>query len=154
MQTYFQEYLKILQTCHTDILKAVDGLPSAALDWVPGKEMNSINVLVFHLTGAEQYWISDVTAQKPTTRDRDAEFKVHDVDVSILKKRLEDNLTFATSVLETLNLTDMESPRISPRDGREVTVAWALLHALEHSMLHLGQIQLTRQLWEQKEQAS
>jgi uncharacterized damage-inducible protein DinB len=154
MQTYFQEYLKILQTCHTDILKAVDGLPSTALDWVPGKEMNSINVLVFHLTGAEQYWISDVTAQKPTTRDRDAEFKVHDVDVSILKKRLEDNLTFATSVLETLNLTDMESPRISPRDGREVTVAWALLHALEHSMLHLGQIQLTRQLWEQKEQAS
>lgn len=154
MQTYFQEYLKILQTCHTDILKAVDGLPSAALDWVPGKEMNSINVLVFHLTGAEQYWISDVTAQKPTTRDRDAEFKVHDVDVSVLKKRLEDNLTFAASVLETLNLTDLESPRISPRDGREVTVAWALLHALEHSMLHLGQIQLTRQLWEQKEQAS
>jgi uncharacterized damage-inducible protein DinB len=154
MQTYYQEYLKILQTCHTDILKAVDGLPSAALDWVPGKEMNSINVLVFHLTGAEQYWISDVTAQKPTTRDRDAEFKVHDVDVSVLKKRLEDNLIFATSVLETLNLTDMESPRISPRDGREVTVAWALLHALEHSMLHLGQIQLTRQLWEQKEQAS
>ena len=154
MQTYFQEYLKILQTCHTDILKAVDGLPSTALDWVPGKEMNSINVLVFHLTGAEQYWISDVTAQKPTSRDRDAEFKVHGVDVSVLKKRLEDNLTFAASVLETLNLTDMESPRISPRDGREVTVAWALLHALEHSMLHLGQIQLTRQLWEQKEQAS
>jgi uncharacterized damage-inducible protein DinB len=154
MQTYFQEYLKILQTCHTDILKAVDGLPSAALDWVPGKEMNSINVLVFHLTGAEQYWISDVTAQKPTSRDRDAEFKVHDVDVSVLKKRLEDNLTFVGSVLETLNLTDLESPRISPRDGREVTVAWALLHALEHSMLHLGQIQLTRQLWEQKEQAS
>ena len=154
MQTYFQEYLKILQTCHTDILKAVDGLPPAALDWVPGQEMNSINVLVFHLTGAEQYWISDVTAQKPTSRDRDAEFKVHGVDVSVLKKRLEDNITLAASVLEPLNLTDMESPRISPRDGREVTVAWALLHALEHSMLHLGQIQLTRQLWEQKEQAS
>jgi hypothetical protein len=28
-------------------------------------------------------------------------------------------------------------------------VAWALLHALEHTTLHLGQIQLTRQLWEQ-----
>ncbi len=154
MQTYFQEYLKILQTCHTDILKAVDGLPSAGLDWVPGKEMNSINVLVFHLTGAEQYWISDVTAQKPTSRDRDAEFKVHDVDVIVLKKRLEDNITLAAGVLDTLNLTDLESPRISPRDGREVTVAWALLHALEHSMLHLGQIQLTRQLWEQKEKVS
>ncbi len=154
MQTYFQEYLKILQTCHTDILKAVDGLPSAALDWVPGQEMNSINVLVFHLTGAEQYWISDVAAQRPSQRDRDAEFKIHSVDVGVLKKRLEDNITLAASVLETLNLTDLESPRISPRDGREVTVAWALLHALEHSMLHLGQIQLTRQLWEQKEKVS
>jgi len=154
MQTYFQEYLKILQTCHTDILKAVDVLPSAALDWVPGKEMNSINVLVFHLTGAEQYWISDVAAQTPSQRDRDAEFNVHGVDVSVLKKRLEDNITLAAGVLDTLNLTDLESPRISPRDGREVTVAWALLHALEHSMLHLGQIQLTRQLWEQKDKVS
>ncbi len=153
MQIYFQDYLKILSTCHTDILKALDGLPSAALDWVPGQEMNSINVLVFHLTGAEQYWISDVAAQEPSQRDRDAEFKVHDVDVNLLKKRLEDNLTFAASVLDKFILTDLELPRISPRDGREVTVAWALLHALEHSMLHLGQIQLTRQLWEQKERA-
>ncbi|MBE0669020.1 MAG: DinB family protein [Anaerolineales bacterium] len=154
MQTYFQEYLKILQTCHTDILKGVDGLQSVALDWVPGQDMNSINVLVFHLTGAEQYWISDVAAQKPSQRDRDAEFKVHSVDVSVLKKRLEDNLTFAASVLDTFDLADLGLSRISPRDGREVTVAWALLHALEHSMLHLGQIQLTRQLWEQREQAS
>lgn len=154
MQTYFQDYLKILGTCHADILKALDGLPSSALDWVSGQEMNSINVLVFHLTGAEQYWISDVAAQEPSLRDRDAEFKVHGVDVNILKKRLEDNLTFATNALDTLNLADLESPRISPRDGREVTVAWALLHALEHSMLHLGQIQLTRQLWEQKERST
>jgi uncharacterized damage-inducible protein DinB len=113
--------------------------------------MNSISVLVFHLTGAEQYWISDVAAQEPTQRDRDAEFKIHGVDVSVLKKRLEDNITLASNVLGALDLTDLESPRISPRNGQECTVAWALLHALEHSMLHLGQIQLTRQLWEQKE---
>ncbi len=40
--------------------------------------------------------------------------------------------------------------RTDPRDGREYTVAWALFHALEHTALHLGQMQLTRQLWEQQ----
>ena len=149
MQTFFKEYLNILQTCHADILKALDGLPPAALDWILGPDMNSISVLVFHLTGAERYWIGDVAAQDPTARDRDAEFKVHEVGVDVLKKRLTDNMEYERAALEKLTIQDLETTRVSPRDGREFTVAWALLHALEHSTLHLGQIQLTRQLWEQ-----
>ena len=149
MQTYFKEYLNILQTCHADILKALDGLPPAALDWIPGPDMNSISVLVFHLTGAERYWIGDVAAQDPTVRDRDAEFKVHEIGVDILKKRLTDNTEYARIALEKFTIQDLEATRVSARDGREFTVAWALIHALEHSTLHLGQIQLTRQLWEQ-----
>jgi hypothetical protein len=43
----------------------------------------------------------------------------------------------------------LESTRVRPRDGHEFTMAWALLHALDHATLHLGQIQITRQLWEQ-----
>ncbi len=154
MQTYFQEYLKVLGTCHTDILKALDGLPSAALDWIPGKDMNSISVLVFHLTGAERYWIGDVVARESSHRDRDAEFKIQNMGADILKKRLDDTLAYANHVLDKLQLADLETIRVSSRDGREFTVAWSLLHALEHSMLHLGQIQLTRQLWEQMERAA
>ena len=149
MKTFFEEYLNILQTCHADILKALDGLPPAALDWIPGPDMNSISVLVFHLTGAERYWIGDVAAQDPTERDRDAEFKVHEVEVDVLKKRLTDNTEYARIALEKFTIQDLEATRVSARDGREFTVAWALLHALEHDTLHLGQIQLTRQLWEQ-----
>ena len=149
MQTFFEEYLNILQTCHADILKALDGLPPAALDWIPGPDMNSISVLVFHLTGAERYWIGDVAAQDPTERDRDAEFKVHEVEVDVLKKRLTDNTEYARIALEKFTIQDLEATRVSARDGREFTMAWALNHALEHSTLHLGQIQLTRQLWEQ-----
>ena len=150
MQTFFEEYLNILQTCHADILKALDGLPPAALDWILGPDMNSISVLVFHLTGAERYWIGDVAAQDPTERDRDAEFKVHEVGVHVLKKRLTDNTEYARIALEKFTIQDLEATRVSARDGREFTVAWALIHALEHDTLHLGQIQLTRQLWEQE----
>ena len=147
MQTFFKEYLNILEACHTDILKALDGLPSAALDWISGSDINSISVLVFHLTGAERYWIGDVAAQDPTERDRDAEFRVHDVEMDVLKKRLTDNLEYARTALEKFTVQDLETTRVSPRDGRKFTVAWVLLHALEHDTLHLGHIQITRQLW-------
>ena len=149
MQTFFQEYLSLLQDCHNHILEALDGLPPAALDWVPGHEMNSISVLVFHLTGAERFWIGDVAAQDPTERDRDAEFKVHDVELDVLKKRLANNLEYARTTLDKFTIQDLETTRVSARDGREFTVAWALLHALDHANVHLGQIEITRQLWEQ-----
>lgn len=151
MQTFFKDYLNLLQDCHDQILKALEGLPPAALDWSPGHEMNSISVLVFHLTGAERYWIGDVAARDPTARDRDAEFRVHDMGMELLKRRLTDNLDYTRNALEKMSLPDLESTRLSPSSGREFTVAWALLHALEHATEHKGQIQLTRQLWEQKE---
>jgi uncharacterized damage-inducible protein DinB len=147
MQTFFKDYLDILQACHTDILKALDGLPTAALDWISGPEMNSISILVFHLTGAERYWIGDVAAQEPSDRDRDSEFKIRDLGMGAIKKRLDDSLAYARKTLEKLTLQDLEESRTSPRDGRKFTVAWALLHTLEHATLHLGHIQITRQLW-------
>ncbi|HET9589456.1 MAG TPA: DinB family protein [Anaerolineales bacterium] len=149
MQTFFAEYLSLLGDCHNEILESLEGMPPAALDWTPGPEMNSISVLVFHLTGAERYWIGDVAAQDPKERDRDAEFRVRDVGMDVLKKRLADPLEYARSTLETFTLRDLEATRVSARDGRNFSVAWALLHALEHATLHLGQIQITRQLWEQ-----
>ena len=149
MQTFFNEYLNLLQKCHNEIIDALDGLPPAALDWTLGPDTNSISVLVFHLTGAERFWIGDVAAQDPTGRDRDAEFRVRDVRVDILKKRLEDNMEYARTTLEKFTIQDLKTMRVSVKDGREFTVAWALLHALEHTSVHLGQIQLNRQLWEQ-----
>jgi uncharacterized damage-inducible protein DinB len=154
MQTFFLDYLNLLRERHNDILEALEGLPSNALDWTPGPNRNSISVLVTHLTGAERYWIGDVAAQDPSERDRDAEFRVHDVDMDVLKKRLVDNLEYARDNLDKLTIQDLQTTHVSGRDGHTFTVAWALLHALEHATLHLGQIQLTRQLWEQSKDRS
>jgi hypothetical protein len=54
--------------------------------------------------------------------------------------------------LEKLTLKDLETLSISPRDGRKLTVAWALAHALEHTALHAGHMQIMRQLWEQRDE--
>ena len=149
MQTLFIDYLNLLQKCHDNIRKTMDGLPPEALDWVPGAEMNSICVLVYHITGAERFWIGDVAAQEPSNRDRDAEFKVKNLGGEFLRKRLDDSFAYASSILEKLTLQDLETPRTTARGT--FTVGWALLHALEHSHLHLGHLEITRQLWDQRQ---
>ena len=68
VQPFVEDYLERLQDLHGAIERAIEGLPQAALDWVPGPDMNS------------------------------------------------------------------------------------LAHALEHTALHLGHIQITRQLWEQRQE--
>ena len=150
MQTYFADYYSLLQSCHNDIHKALEGLPPEALDWVPGKDMNTISVLVFHLTGAERFWIGDVAAQEPSDRNRESEFKVKALGTDALKKRLDEALAYVNTALEEFTLQNLEIQRRLPQADREYTVGWALLHALEHATEHKGQIQLTRQLWEQK----
>ena len=150
MQSFFTNYLDLLQDCHNGILEALEGLSQDGLDWIPGQDMNSIGVLLAHITGSERYWIGDIAAQESSNRDRDAEFRVRGLEADVFRKRLADTLEYALNVLDRMSLQDLESMRVSPGDGREYTVAWALLHALEHATSHLGQIQITRQLWEQK----
>ena len=153
MQPFFADYLDRLQELHENILQAIEGLPPDALDWTPGPGMNSLCVLVVHVSGAERYWIGDVVARDPSDRDRAAEFRVQGLDAAALENRLADTLVYTRGVLETLTLEDLETIRISPRDGRRFTVAWSLAHALEHTAIHVGHIQITRQLWEQQEAA-
>ena len=76
MNVIFEAYLERMGRIYNNILSAIEGLPQAGLDWVPGPDMNSISMLVFHLTGAERYWIGDVVLGDPSNRDRPAEFRV------------------------------------------------------------------------------
>ena len=65
-------YYDRLQTLHQGISEAIADLPQEALDWEPAPSMNSVTVLVVHLTGAERYWIGDVAGQDPSGRIRSA----------------------------------------------------------------------------------
>jgi uncharacterized damage-inducible protein DinB len=150
MSTFFEDLLDRFHELHADIAKSLEGLPVEALDWKPGPETNSINVLVVHLTGAERYWIEAVALGEPTERVRDEEFLAHGLSAVDLKERLAAEDDFTRRALARFNLPDLEESRKSPRNEKTFNVGWCLAHALEHSALHLGQIQLTRQLWEQK----
>ncbi len=147
MEKFFEEYLTVLENCHNNVLNAVAGLSQSALNWKPGPDMNSIAVLIYHLTGAERFWTGDVVDQTPSGRDREAEFKVSRVGLDVLKSRLDESLGHVRQAVQKLSLKDLAEKRLTP-DGRTVTVSWALLHAVEHASLHLGHIEVTRQMWQ------
>ena len=148
MDTFIADYLERLDTLHQDIKKTVEDLPQNALDWVPGPDMNSLAVLVAHTAGSLRYWIGDVAGKDPSGRDRPGEFRTHGVELIALNGKLAASFDYARDFLPALGYQDLSSIRISPLHDRQVTVGWALAHALEHTALHTGHIQLTRQLWD------
>lgn len=146
MIQFFADYVDNLADLHTDIMKAVRHLPAEALDWVPFPDGNSLSILIAHTAGAEKFWLGDVVANEPSGRDRPAEFRAKNLTLQDLEARLNESLGYAELVLGKLGLEDLEAVRIDPRDGQDVTVAWGMQHTLKHTALHLGHIQITRQL--------
>jgi hypothetical protein len=152
MERFFQDLYDRFRELHGGMEHVLQGLPQEALDWVPGDDTNSLAVLAAHVAGSGRYWVGDVVAGEPSGRDRDAEFRVRGLGAAQHVERLRDSLRFSHGVLERLSLEDLSALRTLPGNPREFTVGWALAHALEHTALHLGHMQLTRQMWEQQAQ--
>ena len=151
MHQFFQDYLHRLTDLHQDILNSIQDLPAEALDWIPiqqtNGEMNSINILVTHICGSERYWIGDIACGDDSNRVRAEEFKVSGINSSELITKINLATQYAESALQKLNIEDIPLEKSQMQDGRPITVGWALLHALEHAAIHLGHIQITRQMW-------
>jgi uncharacterized damage-inducible protein DinB len=143
-------YFEKLSGLHEGFKREINSLPTAALDWSPGEGMNSIAVLTAHTAGAARFIIGEVVGGQPAGRDRDAEFQARNLDGAAFSAYLDDALAQHEQVLAALQLVDLEAIRFSTRHNREVSVMWALAHALDHTATHLGHAQITRQLWERR----
>lgn len=146
---FFVDYLERLEGLQRWLERtAVQDLPAEAMDWSPGLEMNSVGVLLAHMTGVLHEGI-DIALNVPPSRVRTQEFQTCGVPAAELLRRLDAVIDYARSALPSLGLDDLSKER---KDEDEmITCGWALLHALEHAYLHLGHVQLTCQLWRQRE---
>jgi hypothetical protein len=150
MLRFYEALADRFHELHGDIQRDLDAIPPEALDWKPGPEMNSVSVIIVHLTGAERFLIGDVIMSDPSNRNREAEFHVAGMSKGDLLNRQTETEKYIKAAFEKLNLSDLETERTHPRHGNQVSVAWALLHALEHTATHAGHIQLTVQMWQQR----
>jgi hypothetical protein len=136
MEPFFHDLLNRFDALHEDIKKSIHGLSPEALDWMPAGETNSINVLVTHLAAAEKFWAVDIPLGKDSDRERPKEFLVSGLQ----------------DAFEKMTVADLEQMRHSKQHQKDMTAGWAILHALEHTAIHVGQIQLTVQILERTTQ--
>ena len=146
MIAFYEELYQRFHELHKEITQALEALPDEVMDWKPGEEMNSISVLITHLTGAERFLIGDIIMGEPSNRNREAEFEVDGLEKQALLDRISAVDAYIKSAFEKMSLADLETFRTHPRNGKQVSVSWAILHALEHTGIHLGHIELTIQL--------
>jgi hypothetical protein len=149
MEAVLDAYLANLRELGDGFRQVAADLPPAALDWSPGPEMNSIAVLLAHTAGSLRYWVGEVVGLDPAHRDRPSEFRTAGVGAADLLQRFDDAVEHAEGVLDRLAAADLAASHFAQIQEREVSLAWALDHALAHTGTHLGHVQLTRQLWEQ-----
>ena len=149
MLSEVQTYLDRLRDRRAEMMQVLNGLDPSALDWKPlPSEVNSLAVLGVHCLGSERHWLHEVVGGSKIERDRDAEFRARAVDIAALQAMYAATALESEHVLSQLTESDMDALHGSPPHAH--TARWCILHVVEHYSEHLGQMWLTRQLWENK----
>jgi uncharacterized damage-inducible protein DinB len=107
--------------------------------WRANEGSNSIGNLLLHLEGSTRTWIAGVAGGSLGPRDRQQEFDERErIPRAELVARLRKTLAEADEVLAGLDAGALPERRRTPWE--EVTVFWAVYHAVEHFAMHAGQI--------------
>lgn len=127
------DYLPKIERC-------LEGLSDADVWWRANEGSNSIGNLLLHLEGSTRAWIAGVAGGVHSPRDRQQEFdRREQLPRAELMSRLRHTLAEADGVLARLD-PDVLLERRQAAHGEEVTVLWAVYHAVEHFSMHTGQI--------------
>lgn len=150
MTPELESYRDWIAFLRDQVINLVADAAVESLNWRPieaqaGEATNSLAVMAAHVAGAEHYWVGEVVGGLPTTRMRDTEFAVEAVRVEELLVLLRNTAQETEQVLASLGAGALDETRMAR--GKPVTVRWALVHVIEHTALHMGHLQLTRQLW-------
>ena len=126
------DYLPKIERC-------LEALSDEDVWWRPNEGSNSIGNLLLHLEGSTRAWIIGVAGGSDSPRNRQQEFdqRKH-IPRAALLFRLQQTLAEADRVLAHLDVDVLVERRQAP--GEEVTVLWAVYHAVEHFAMHTGQI--------------
>jgi len=132
-------------------LEQIAGVPDDDLnEWRPLQGLEDVNTfyaLMTHLIGAGEYWILHASAGRPSDRNRPAEFRATGSRIALIQ-RADTWMNETKDYLATLTEEDLN--RMFERGGndpRRWTVAECIMHAVEHTAVHVGHLQIQRQIW-------
>jgi len=149
IETYSQQIRLLL----LGVAACLEGLSEAQLNWRPPVDgANSAYVIAVHTLGNARAWVLGIACGQPIERDRPAEFRAAGRDAAdpvADARRLSAQIETALAALSSSDLDRRlvpAKPLWGEGEPHEISVREALLHVVEHASMHLGQLQITRDL--------
>jgi uncharacterized damage-inducible protein DinB len=148
MDPQVRPFVLSLERLHNDIFDAVEPLTDREVNRAHPRLSNTIGILLRHTAGSERHWIIEVVGGRKVPRNRDAEFGHEPLSKEALVADLRAAYTEVRAVLESLRAEDLtrEIEVQSRGERHKLPAGFALLHSLQHTSYHLGQIQLFKRL--------
>ncbi len=144
-----------LRNIVNDLLATLVGIPEDTFNtWKPaaardgGHEMNTFAALSIHPVSAGEYMTLHAVGGQPSQRVRESEFEATGSPAEIVaryERWLDDVHELMADFTDADLGRESHSERYTEHGWR---VAEILLHALDHTALHAGHLQVQRQLWE------
>jgi len=134
---------------------AIQGLPDEAADWVPAPDANSLTVLTIHCVTSARFFFSEGSGSRGSfavyrAGERSAAFASKGASVGDLIALIDKLQPELEAILAKGDAASLEAriswPSESPSEPERLGVDW-LFRATAHLREHVGQAQLTRDLW-------
>jgi hypothetical protein len=145
--TIYSDYIRSLIDRLMALLEPLDEAQLNEQPPLPGA--NSPYVIATHVLGSARAWVLGIACGQPLRRDRPAEFTSSGVlaDIKSAWRELSRQIEPAVAGLKPADLERELTPQQElwgEGEPQQISVRWALLHQVEHAAIHLGQLQITR----------
>jgi hypothetical protein len=159
MEAPYQAALTVTRESFAMMRQALDGLPPDALDWKPVASANSIAVLVEHSITATRFWMDAGSGRLRSLADyrrgeRADSFRAAGARAPEWQERIDEYLSELETALSSATADDLERVAAWPdvADAPRASGHECLQRAIGHLREHVGQVQLTRDLWLARQQ--
>ena len=141
--------LALFHQVHRQLRDDTEGLDADALNWVPVEGANSISTIITHLVGSEAETLRCVAGMS-SERNRDEEFVRKELTIDGVHRLLADADDLIREIGRHIDAARLRSefalPTLPDEELRS-GLTW-LIGNYGHAREHLGQIQLTKQLYQ------
>jgi len=147
------EYVASIDKRFELICGVLDELTPAQLDAKPPVAgANSAWVLAQHTLGNARAWVLGIAAGQPIERDRPGEFASAGNDAAAFRAAAQRFSREMTDALAAMTAADVDRRLVPAKvlwgenEPHEISVRRALVQVIEHASLHLGHLEMTRDL--------
>jgi hypothetical protein len=153
MDAEIEAYRRQIQALLERVCACLEGLSEAQLNWRPPIDgANSAYVIAAHTVGCARAFVLGIACGQDVERDRPAEFRASGTDATDLTAQARRLSGDVEAALAALPISALDQRLLPPKslwgegEPEEISVREVLLIVVEHTSLHLGQLEITRDL--------